>query len=534
VPSTFTPADLEQLAARGVAVAEAERQLETLAHPPAPIALDRPCTPDDGIVRIGADEGRELLKTHAEVAERGRVLAFRPASGAASRMFGDLIAARADVSLDTAAGLDAAVRAGRVEAKGLRDFLAGIDRFAFFADLKRAVERGGVPMRVLVREGPYSKILDALLAPEGLDYAQAPKGLLPFHDYPGGPRTPLEEHLLEATQIVADRDELCRLHFTVSPEHRARFEARLAEAAPAVGAALDARFEVGFSVQKPSTDTLAADPAGGPFRASDGRLLFRPAGHGALIENLAALDADLVMIKNIDNVAHDRWKDPTFRWSRAVIGLAAKLERRSVGLLRRLESANAAAAEEAVVFLRETFHRAPPAGDRANGADHGVHSGARAGVATDLAAWARAQLARPIRVCGMVPNTGEPGGGPFWVRGRDGAVTPQIVELAEVNMLDESQQRVVAAATHFNPVFMALALKDARDRAYPLAEFVNADAVMIARKSFEGRDLLALERPGLWNGAMAGWNSVFVEVPLTVFNPVKTVNDLLRKEHQPR
>jgi hypothetical protein len=515
----FSKPELDQLAALGIPPAEAERQLALLAHPPAPVVLDRPCTPGDGIVAIGAAEGSDLLKLHAEVAERGRVSVFVPASGAATRMFQHLMAVRADASLATPEQVDTAARAGRAEAAATREFLARIDAFAFFAKLKAAAELGGVPLRRLVREGPLEPILAALLDGSGLGYASLPKGLLEFHDHPDGPRTPFDEHLFEASQFAADGEYRCRLHFTVSREHRALFEARLAAVAPRIEALVGAAFEVGFSEQHPATDTIAATPEGAPFRAGDGRLLLRPAGHGALIENLAGLGADLVLVKNIDNVAHDRFKRDTFTWSRLLLGLAARLERTAVSLWRRLEAGgDEQAVADATQFLAATFRRTPPF--------------AATAPRPERSAWARAQLARPIRVCGMVPNTGEPGGGPMWVRGEDGVVTPQIVELSQVNDSDPGQRAIVAASTHFNPVFMALALRDGNDRPWRLADFVDEHAVIIAKKSAEGRDLLALERPGLWNGAMAGWNTVFVEVPLTVFNPVKSVNDLLRKEHQ--
>ncbi len=516
--SALRPSDLEQLAAQGIAPAEAERQLALLADPPAPPALDRPCTVGDGIARIGPDEGRALLELHAEAAERGRVSAFVPASGAATRMFGDLMAVRAEPSLGTPEALAAAARAGRREAAAAREFLGGLDRFAFFPELKRAAEAGGVPLRMLVREGPLETLFSALLDETGLGYGSRPKGLLAFHDYPDGPRTPFEEHLVEATQFAGDGEARCRLHFTVSPEHRAAFEARLLDVAPRLGQRLGAGLDVGFSEQKRSTETLAASPGGGPFRTAEGKLLLRPAGHGALLANLADLDADLVMVKNVDNVAHERFKRDTFTWSRLLIGLAARLEREAVAHLGRL----AAGADEAAVsgaerFLATAFGAAAPA----------------AGPLPERTLRAGRRLARPLRVCGMVPSTGEPGGGPMWVRGDDGEVTAQVVELSQVRLDDPGQRAVVEKSTHFNPVFMALALRGAGDRPYRLAEFVDERAVLVVKKSFEGRDLLALERPGLWNGAMARWNTVFVEVPLSVFNPVKSVNDLLRKEHQP-
>ena len=517
----WTPEDLELLRGRGVSVAEAERQLELLAHPPVPLAIDRPCTAGDGIVRVGAEDGADLLRLHADVADRGRVRTFVPASGAATRMFKDLLAAKADASLANAAAVSDAARAGRAEAAALREFLGGIDRFAFFGELKAAVERGGVRLSTLVREGPFAPIVDALIESSGLGYGALPKGLLAFHDYPEGARTPLEEHLVEASQLVADGGSVARLHFTISPEHRARFESRLAAVRTALEERLGATFEVSFSVQKPSTDTLAAAPEGGPFRGEDGRLLFRPAGHGALIENLADLEADLVLVKNVDNVAHDRFKRETFTWGRLAIGLAARLERTAVAFVRRLAgSADEATLADAAKFLAQTFHREPDAR-------------LAAAPAAERAAWLRARLERPIRVAGMVPNAGEPGGGPMWVRDRRGGLSKQVVELSQIDRSDPAQKRAIEQSTHFNPVVMALALRDANDRVYPLEKFIDPNAVLIVRKHAGERDLLALERPGLWNGAMAEWNTVFLEVPLTVFNPVKTVNDLLRKEHQP-
>lgn len=517
----WTTADLAQLGERGVTPEEADRQLDLIAHPPSPLAIDRPCTVGDGIVRIGTEDGGDLLQLHADVADRGRIRTFVPASGAATRMFKDLIAAVGDPSLTTREAVNDAARAKNPDALALREFLAGIDRFAFFAELKAAVERGGVRMSALVREGPFAPIVSALLDDTGLGYANLPKALLAFHDYRDGVRTPLEEHLVEASQLAADGESRARLHFTISPEHRERILMRLEEVRARLEETLGASFEVGFSEQKPSTDTIAGSPEGGPFRTAEGRLLFRPAGHGALIENLGELDADLVFMKNVDNVAHDRFKRDTLTWGRLVIGLAARLERTSIAFVKRLAGgADETSIGDVMKFLAQTFHRVPDAA-------------LAAAPAAARAAWAREQLARPIRVAGMVPNTGEPGGGPMWVRDVEGRFSKQIVELSQVDTSDPVQRAAVERSTHFSPVFIALALRDAGDRVYPLGKFVDPRAVMVVRKSAGDRELLALERPGLWNGAMAGWNSVFLEVPLTVFNPVKVVSDLLRKEHQP-
>ena len=449
----FTTVDQEQLARHGISLAEAERQLAILRAPVRRRRLARPCTAGDGIERLD-DAGEQRLSEHyGEAAERGRLSAFVPASGAATRMFKDLLAWKPQAPVE-----------GPVRA-----FVEGLPRFAFTRELEQRL--GEKPDAAA--SGDLARVLDALLGDGGLGYAGLPKGLLHFHDG----RTAFEEHLVDAADTLRDGDDRCRLHFTVSPEHQERFEALAARLREELEPRLGVTYELGFSTQRPDTDTLAVDGEGRPFRDKDGGLLLRPAGHGALLANLQELGADLVFVRNIDNVAADGWKQPALRWARALIGRLVELQK----------------------------ERELAGGER-----------------------------RPLRVCGMVRNTGEPGGGPFWVEGQGGGVTPQIVESAEVDLGDAEQKGIFSGASHFNPVFMACALRDGASRAYDLARFVDPDAAIVTRKSSEGRELVALERPGLWNGAMAWWETVFVEVPLEVFTPVKTVNDLLRKEHQPR
>jgi hypothetical protein len=502
------PDDAAVLAAHGLATEEARRQLRLLAGPPAPVRLERPCTPGDGIARLGSERVAALVARHAVDAAAGRITAFVPASGAATRMFQDLLAAAAragDLAPADLAGQPAA------EAAPVRAYVEGLPRFAFLDALSQALAARGLDAMQLRSHGPWRPLLESLLAPEGLDYARQPKGLLAFHRAPDGVRTAFEEHLVEAASVARDRDGTCRLHFTVSPEHRGGFEALLARKGAALAARCAARWEVGFSEQHPSTDTLALGADGNPVRDANGVLLFRPSGHGALLRNLDELGADLVFLKNIDNVAVDRLKGETLRWSAALLGLASELVAHAHALRARLDDpADAAAVADAVRWRREALGDPAPPATRAALAD---------------------SLDRPVRVCGMVPNTGEPGGGPFWVRGDDGTVTRQVVESAQVAP-EPSQQAIARGATHFNPVFIACALRDRAGRPWPLGRFVDESAVIVTRKSAGGRELLALERPGLWNGAMARWTTVFVEVPLAVFNPVKSVLDLLRPEHQ--
>ncbi len=502
------PQDLAQLAERGIPPEEAERQLAVLARPAAWRVLERPCTPGDGIERLNDARVEALLATHGRAAAAGRVSAFVPASGAATRMFRELLAARAlPGPLEPAA-----VRARADEAaRALVTFVDALPRFAFAGALARVLSASGHALEPVRAEGPWRVLLEALLGRAGLDAAGAPKGLLPFHREGGETHTAFEEHLIEAVALTGDARGTRTLDVTVSPEHRAGFARVLAERLPALVAHFGGRWQVELSEQHPATDTLAGDPGGGPFRDEHGRLLFRPAGHGALLRNLGASGRDLVFVKNIDNVAVSRLRPHTERWSQALVGLAA-------GLTAALHAHVAAVAADA-----------PGARASARG-----FAERELGVAVPEEASAREALAlldRPVRVCGMVANTGEPGGGPFWVRDASG-VTRQIVESAEVDPAAGGQQVILRRATHFNPVFLAVSLRSADGTPHALERYVDDAAVIVTHKSYGSRGLLALERPGLWNGAMARWHTRFVEVPLAVFNPVKSVFDLLRPEHQ--
>ena len=503
--------DLAQLAERGIAPAEAERQLALLARPVGWAALERPCTPGDGIEQLPGTRVDELLATHARAAAAGRLSVFVPASGAATRMFQDLLAA-----LELPGELSPAAVRSREEpaARALVEFVEALPRFAFAEPLAAVLSARGHSLERVRAEGPWRLLLEAFLGREGLDAARAPKGLLPFHRERGVARTPLEEHLVEAVALASDASGERVLDVTVSPEHRAGFERLLAARLPGLAARFGGAWRVELSEQSPATDTIAGDPAGGPFRDERGRLVFRPAGHGALLENLGAGGRDLVFLKNIDNVAVARLRPETERWSRALTGLASELGNELRTLGEALARHEAGALERARDFAARELGLEFPAGA---GPEH-----------------ARILLDRPLRVCGMVANTGEPGGGPFWVRNGPGVagVTRQIVEGAQVDPASAAQQAIRVRATHFNPVFLAVSLRAADGTPHDLARFVDDAAVIVTRKSHRGRELLALERPGLWNGGMAHWHTRFVEVPLAVFNPVKTVFDLLRPEHQ--
>jgi hypothetical protein len=467
----WSAADLEQLARRGIAPEEAERQLALLRNPPPPARLARPATAGDGIERLSPARFARLVALGEQARDAGRLAKFVPASGAATRMFKALGAAREKYPDAQLAALRAAAAAGDADARDAAAFVAALPRLALARPLAGAL---GVALAELLERSaraPLAPLFDALLAPRGLDALALPKALLPFHLRGERAVTAFEEQLDEGLGFLLDRARRARYAFTVPPGARARFEEALAcwrDRRPEVEA------EVSLSEQSPSSDALALDQRGEPARRGDGRLLFRPAGHGALLANLEATGADLVLVKNIDNVLPAERHAEIARTKLALAGRLVELERAARG-------------------------------------------------------------DRPLRVVGVVPNAGEPGGGPFWVEGAGGGAPPgptlQIVEAAQVAMDDPTQAEIWRAATHFHPVDLALALRDRSGAPFRLADFVDPAASLVSRKSESGRELTVLERPGLWNGAMAGWETVLVELPAGTFAPVKSVLDLARPEH---
>ena len=516
----LSDADARQLEVRGISVREARRQLALLSSSAHPVVLVRPCTVGDGIVRFGEDDIGSLHALHAEAARSGRITKFVPGSGAASRMFKSLSYYRRGPGAGAAwEAIVGQARDGHVEAAELVTFVEQLPRFAFYDDLKECLRAGDQDLDALAAAGEFEPILDALFAPNGLDYARRPKGLLKFHRYAEESRTAFEEHLVEAVQYARDGNGVCRLHYTVVPRYRSVCEAT-ARSAQGHGITGDARFEIGFSTQKPSTDTLSLDESGSPLRDDDGRLKFRPGGHGALIENLSELEADLVFIKNIDNVRPDDADSVTSQWKRALAGYLVRLQRETFVYLDRLSGGEP---RPELIAQARTFARERLGADLEHDPETATPRGEHASLVS--------RLNRPLRVCGVVPNTGEPGGGPFWIRGADGVVSLQIVETSQVGPDDAQQQEILRSSPHFNPVDLVCAVRDHRSRPFDLTRYVDPAAVIVTRKSDAGRELRALERPGLWNGAMARWNTVFVEVPIETFTPVKTVIDLLRDEH---
>lgn len=499
----LTPDDLSQISRLGIPPGEVERQLRFFASPPPAPQLARPCRPGDGIHRLAPAAHAALEARWQTAAAEGRLLKFVPASGAATRMF-------------------RALQRGSPGAAEVEQFLDQLHRFAFHSRLNSVLEKRGLDLAELIRSREAGSVLEALLQPDGLGYLDTPKALLEFHSYPQGARTAFEEHLVEAAHYLTIAGGTCRLHFTVAPEHREAFLSTLERVKSPLEQSLGVALEVSFSTQSHSTDTIAVDQDNQPFRLDDGSLLFRPAGHGALIHNLGSLDGDIVFIKNIDNISPERHHQRVVTWKRLLAGHLLDLQRRASQLLELLERTpeDPEAVERALAFITTQLAVvAPPSLASADDASR--------------RRWAVDRLDRPLRVCGVVLQSGEPGGGPFWIRGPDGGLSGQIVEAAQVNRSDADQLEIWSSSTHFNPTDLVCALRDRHRRPYDLERFVDPEAAFISAKTFDGRPLEALERPGLWNGSMAGWNTAFVEVPPETFTPVKTVFDLLRAEHQP-
>jgi hypothetical protein len=514
------PRILKEIEARGIDPGTVLSQIETFARGIPPSELVRPCTPGDGIVTI-TDSAESYARRYEAESARRKVVKFVPASGAASRMFRELLAAAQGGALERGR-LEREARGGDNDARAVLRFIDELGKLAFHDDLEAALERNGHNMRRLLSAGEYGEIVGHVLREEGLNYTNLPKGLVEFHKYPVRNRTAFEEHLAEALSYAKDGSGRARVHFTLSPEHVGTVSAHI-DAVRGFYEREGERLDIGYSVQKPSTDTIAVDMENRPFMGDDGKPVFRPAGHGALIENLGELGCDIAFIKNIDNVVPDRLKGETYLWKKALGGYLLALENLVFGALGKLEGGGSR--EDVTGELRELSGM---------GLEFVIPAEAEKASRDELSACLISALRRPLRVCGVVRNEHEPGGGPFWVRGRDGGITKQIVESAQADMSAPGQRAVWESSTHFNPVDIVCGLRDNRGNPYDLHAFIDRDAGFISVKSKDGRDLKALELPGLWNGAMAFWNTVFVEVPLVTFNPVKTVFDLLKPEHQPK
>lgn len=500
--------DLNQLAAKGISEEKLNSQLEEFKTGFPFLKLEAAASVGKGIIAPTEADVKQYEEAWEQYKAQGHsIVKFVPASGAASRMFKDMFAfADADYDVPTT----------DFEKK----YFDNIEKFAFYDALDDACRKNlGAGVKELIANGRYKDVARNMLNADGLNYGQLPKGMLLFHKYSEGPRTPMEEHLVEGA-LYAASDGKAAVHFTVSHDHLPMFKQRVAEKLDFYASKYGISYDITFSEQKPSTDTVAANPDNTPFRNSDGSLLFRPGGHGALIENLNEISADVIFIKNIDNVVPDRLKADTVSYKQVIAGILVTLQKKAFDYLETLEAGayNHEKLEEIIRFVQHNLC--------CRKADIKELEDA------DLVIYLKKKLNRPMRVCGVVKNVGEPGGGPFLTYNQDGTVSLQILESSQIDKSNTEYMRMFTEGTHFNPVDLVCAVKDYKGNDFNLPDFVDKSTGFISSKSKNGKELKALELPGLWNGAMSDWNTVFVEVPLATFNPVKTVNDLLREQHQ--
>ncbi|MBP5386614.1 MAG: DUF4301 family protein [Prevotella sp.] len=500
--------DLRQIASKGISPEQIDAQLKEFETGFPFLRLEAAAAIGNGIISPEEDERCEYIAAWNEYKAKGKkIVKFVPASGAASRMFKDMFAfLSADYDKPTTAFE--------------KTYFDHIHQFAFFASLDdKCRENEGKGVDQLMEEGNYKAVVANMLNATGLNYGQLPKGLLLFHNYEDGARTPMEEHLVEGALYAASNGE-ANVHFTVSHEHMQLFEEKVKAKKDGYAQKYGIQYNISFSEQKPSTDTVAANPDNTPFRTEDGKLLFRPGGHGALIENLNEIDADVIFIKNIDNVVPDRLKEDTVTYKQLIAGVLVTLQKKAFEYLCLLDTGKYGheQLEEIIRFVQRDLCC------RKQDIKHLEDA--------ELVIYLRKKLNRPMRVCGVVKNVGEPGGGPFLTYNQDGTVSLQILESSQIDKSNAEYQRMFTEGTHFNPVDLVCAVKDYKGQPFNLPEFVDKSTGFISSKSKNGKELKALELPGLWNGAMSDWNTVFVEVPLSTFNPVKTVNDLLRDQHQ--
>ncbi len=510
----FSETDLKQLAEHGVDYSIATEQIENFRKGFPFLKITAPATVNDGIIKLDYNEVDDLVDIYKGF--DGSRVKFVPASGAATRMFKHLFEYIRDFP---SKGEECLSDNGFGSA---RNFFNSIKMFPFYNKLYDELWCTGYKMDELMERKYYLPIAEALLAKDGLNYGNLPKGLILFHRYNDISRTALEEHLVEGAQYSRDAHGNLNLHLTVSIEHWVGFEKLVDKVKEFYETHYDIILNISFSEQKPSTDTIAVEMDNTPFRNPDGSLLFRPGGHGALLNNLNDIDSDLIFIKNIDNVVPDRLKPHTVRYKKAIAGLLISYKNIIFDYISKLnddELVNEEFLEQVLDFTKNELCVLPSESLKTDDKK-------------SLKTYLLKILNRPIRVCGMVKNQGEPGGGPFWAKNSDGTTSLQIVESSQIDTNDSKINKIFSESTHFNPVDLVCYVKDYKGDKFNLLQYSDPLTGFISIKSKDGRNLKAQELPGLWNGGMSDWNTIFVEVPLITFNPVKTVNDLLREEHQ--
>ena len=508
----FSDKDIEQIKAYGLSVDEVEDQIINFIKGFPYVKLHQSVSKGNGLLDMSKAEIDNTIRYYEENKTKHSILKFVPSSGAATRMFKDLM---------EFSGLYMGMPYNMKNFPSAHKTLDNIESFAFYEELESIINASGITLEEHMVSGNYTTVVNYILTEIGLNYGKLPKALIAFHRYPEAEerkvRYAIEEHLVEGANYAREESSEVNIHFTVSPEHKEAVMELISKVQPHYEEVFGVKYLINYSLQKKETDTIAVNPDNTIAYDKDDKLIFRPGGHGALIENLNDIKGDIIFIKNIDNVAHDKLKPYTYKYKKLIAGTLIKVQEEVFSALRKLESGNLKSQD--VVDIITLCNKI------------GINLSEEEKKSEDMMQVLFDKLNRPIRVCGVVKNQGEPGGGPFWVI-KDGLRSLQIVESSQVNMLDEDQKTIFQTSQYFNPVDLVCGVKDYKSRNFDLRNFIDKDSGFISNKSKDGKLIKAQELPGLWNGAMANWITLFVEVPIQTFTPVKEVNDLLRDEHQ--
>jgi len=514
---SFTNREIQQIEKKGLTLDKINYQITLFKSGIPYVNLSSTAVLDQGINSVSAEQKTHYINFYDSKRNSVSILKFVPASGAATRMFKTLFKFldKYDPNKETINSF-----INREKESNLSIFLVGIEKLPFYEIVVEAMESFYPDFKTLSNNKQKHLFVSAMLDEDKLNYGFYPKGLLPFHEYKDHVATAFEEHLFEASHYASSNNQ-AELHFTISEKHNHKFDEEFKRIEEIVERKTNTSFNISFSYQKESTDTIAVNTKNEPFRDEHGQLLFRPSGHGALLENLNDFNADIIFVKNIDNVVVFKFEQEVAEYKKMLAGILLETQEVAFKYLHQLETKNVS--EEECILVAEFL---------SNKLNVVISSEFEKYSKKYQIEYLTEKLNRPIRVCGMVKNEGEPGGGPFWVKGENGQISLQIVESAQINKKDKQQKDILKNATHFNPVDLVCGIKNFKGEKFDLNEFIDPKTAFITMKTKVGKDLKALELPGLWNGSMAFWNTIFVEVPLITFNPVKTVTDLLKPTHQ--
>ena len=512
----FTEKEIKQIQEQGLTTSEVENQIERFVNGYPKLNVVDSATISNGIIAFTDEEKQFYIDLYENERSKYKITKFVPASGAATRMFANMFEVLNTYDDSEEKYLELVTDRS---ANSIYYTCEHLEEFAFYNDLIASCEENGECVAEKIAKKDYVGLIELILTKKGLNYGNYPKGLIKFHKYSDGIRTAVEEHLVEGA-LYAESNKVVNIHFTISEEFKFDFENHFKEVVAKYEKMYGVKYNISLSFQSPKTNTIAVTVKNNPFKNQDGQFVFRPGGHGALLKNLNEIDSDIVFIKNIDNVVEDHLKNYTVEYKKLLGGLLIEIQNSIFKMQDELLSANISdeiierVAEFVVtklfVVIPESFNDLK---------------------LIEKIKYLQNILNRPIRVCGMVRNENEPGGGPFWVENSLGQKTLQIVESSQFDLKDKVHRKIFNMSTHFNPVDIVCSIKDKAGKLFDLNKFVDGDTGFISNKTINGKKIKALEHPGLWNGAMANWNTIFVEVPIETFNPVKTINDLLKKEH---